>query len=154
MGLEEDKRDTCVVVGQDEDEDEDEWESRETTFVQEERDVQQLNRQLQIGFEDVIGEPSTNHSFDSVWVGSHSSFELIKYVLYKMITTLLAVPTSFIAGIFFALLSCVHIWLVTPVTQGFFVVLPLIRSIWNSWINTFLSPLASSFGLCIKVGHR
>lgn len=64
----------------------------------------------QVGFEDVIAEPISTHSFDRVWIGSHAAFELVKFIFYRLLTTLLAVPMAFILGVVFAVLSCVHIW--------------------------------------------
>lgn len=64
----------------------------------------------QVGFEDVIAEPASAHSFDRVWVGSHAAFELVKFVFYRLLTTLLAVPVAFILGVAFGTLSCIHIW--------------------------------------------
>lgn len=64
----------------------------------------------QVGFEDVIAEPISAHSFDRVWIGSHAAFELVKFIFYRLLTTLLAVPMAFILGIVFGVLSCIHIW--------------------------------------------
>lgn len=65
---------------------------------------------LQLGFEDLIAEPETTHSFDKVWICSHALFEISKYVIYKFLTVFLAIPLAFVAGILFATLSCLHIW--------------------------------------------
>lgn len=58
----------------------------------------------------MIAEPASAHSFDRVWVGSHATFELVKFIFYRLLTTLLAVPVAFILGVVFAVLSCIHIW--------------------------------------------
>ncbi|KAJ0069905.1 hypothetical protein NL108_016108, partial [Boleophthalmus pectinirostris] len=60
-------------------------------------------------FEDVIAEPSSTHSFDRVWIWSHAGFELVKFVFYRLLTTLLAVPLAFVLGLLFAILSLIHI---------------------------------------------
>lgn len=69
-----------------------------------------LLRLPQVGFEDVIAEPVSTHSFDKVWICSHALFEISKYVIYKLLTLFLAIPLAFAAGILFATLSCLHIW--------------------------------------------
>uniref|UniRef100_A0A7N4P6T5 Caveolin-2 n=1 Tax=Sarcophilus harrisii TaxID=9305 RepID=A0A7N4P6T5_SARHA len=74
------------------------------------RDPRGLNTHLKLGFEDVIAEPESAHSFDKVWICSHALFEISKYLIYKVLTVLLAIPLAFVAGIFFATLSCLHIW--------------------------------------------
>ncbi|KAL0155180.1 hypothetical protein M9458_049443, partial [Cirrhinus mrigala] len=63
-----------------------------------------------VGFEDIIAEPISTHSFDRVWIGSHAVFELVKYIFYRILTTFLAIPMAFIVGIVFGILSCIHIW--------------------------------------------
>ncbi|GAB5568711.1 caveolin-2 isoform X1 [Prionailurus iriomotensis] len=74
------------------------------------RDPHRLNSNLKVGFEDVIAEPVSTHSFDKVWICSHALFEISKYVIYKFLTLFLAIPLAFAAGILFATLSCLHIW--------------------------------------------
>ena len=64
----------------------------------------------QVGFEDVIAEPRSAHSLDRVWIGSHAVFEVAKYVFYRVLTTLLAVPMAFLLGLVFGVIACVHIW--------------------------------------------
>ncbi|XP_035280551.1 caveolin-2 isoform X2 [Anguilla rostrata] len=111
----------------------------------------QLSRIVeQVGFDDVIGEPSSTHSFDKVWIGSHAVFELVKYAFYRLLTTLLAIPMSFVAGILFAILSCIHIWIVIPAVQGCMMVLPSVQTIWRSLMDTFIAPLFHSMGRCLS----
>lgn len=64
----------------------------------------------QVDFEDVLAEPGSTHSFDRVWICSHAAFELLRFIFYRLLTTLLAVPLAFTLGLMFATLSCVHIW--------------------------------------------
>nr|XP_031311111.1 caveolin-2 isoform X3 [Camelus dromedarius] len=75
------------------------------------RDPHRLNSHLKVGFDDVIAEPVSTHSFDQVWICSHALFEISKYVIYKFLTVFLAIPLAFAAGILFATLSCLHIWI-------------------------------------------
>uniref|UniRef100_A0A672K7G3 Caveolin n=1 Tax=Sinocyclocheilus grahami TaxID=75366 RepID=A0A672K7G3_SINGR len=64
----------------------------------------------QVSFEDVIAEPVSVRSGDRVWIWSHALFEVSRAWFYRIITALLAVPVSLLAGILFAVLSFVHIW--------------------------------------------
>ncbi|KAJ8388597.1 hypothetical protein AAFF_G00131620 [Aldrovandia affinis] len=117
------------------------------------RDPRDINGHLKVSFQDVIGEPSTTHSFDKVWIGSHAVFELVKYAFYRLLTTVLAIPMSFVAGIVFAVLSCVHIWVVMPVMQSCMVALPSIRTLWRSLTDMFIAPLFHSIGRCLSAIH-
>jgi len=58
----------------------------------------------------VIAEPVSVRSGDRVWIWSHAIFEVSRVWFYRIITALLAVPVSLIAGILLAVLSFVHIW--------------------------------------------
>lgn len=65
---------------------------------------------LQVTFEDVIAEPVSVRSGDRVWIWSHALFEVSRVWIYRIVTALLAIPLSITSGIFFAILSCFHIW--------------------------------------------
>ncbi|XP_075996114.1 caveolin-2 [Genypterus blacodes] len=117
------------------------------------RDPGDINAHLKVGFEDVIAEPVSTHSFDRVWIGSHAVFELVKFVFYRLLSTLLAVPLAFILGLLFAVISCVHIWLVMPLIQSFLMVLPSLRVVWRSVTDMFLTPLCQSAGKSLSSVH-
>ncbi|KAJ8269039.1 hypothetical protein COCON_G00116460 [Conger conger] len=153
MGLEKEKSETSVIMG------EDEFSRSIDPFLAKkekvlssgsDRDPRQINEHLKVGFDDVIGEPSTTHSFDKVWIGSHAVFELVKYVFYRLLTTLLAIPMSFVAGILFAILSCLHIWIAMPLVQSCMMALPSVRTVWRSLMDTFVAPLFHSMGRCLS----
>ncbi|CAD7694343.1 unnamed protein product [Nyctereutes procyonoides] len=113
---------------------------------------------LQVGFEDVIAEPVSTHSFDKVWICSHALFEVSKYVIYKFLTLLLAMPMAFAAGVLFATLSCLHIWIIMPFVKTCLMVLPLVQTIWKSVTDAVIAPLCSSVGrsfssVSLQVSH-
>ncbi|XP_036374159.1 caveolin-2 [Megalops cyprinoides] len=153
MGFEREKSETRVIMGEDEFN-----RSIDPILVKKgnvytpapDRDPHDINEHLKVGFEDVIGEPSTTHSFDRVWIGSHAVFELVKFVFYRLLTTLLAIPLSFVAGILFAVLSCIHIWVVMPAVQSCMMALPSVQTIWRSLTDTFIAPLFLSMGRCLS----
>lgn len=154
MGVEKEKLDTSIIM------DEDEFNRSIEPFLSKkgysaplDRDPNEINAHLKVGFEDVIGEPVSTHSFDKVWIGSHATFELVKFFFYRLLTTLLAVPMAFILGIIFGVLSCVHIWLVMPVIQSFMTLLPSAQKIWGSLMDIFVTPLFLSLGKCLSSIH-
>uniref|UniRef100_A0A8C5MDD2 Caveolin n=1 Tax=Leptobrachium leishanense TaxID=445787 RepID=A0A8C5MDD2_9ANUR len=114
------------------------------------RDPQNLNGQLKVNFEDVIAEPETTHSFDKVWICSTAIFEISKYVVYKVLTLLLAIPLVFILGILFAIGSCLHIWIIMPIVKTFLMLLPSVRAIWKGVMDSLVAPLYASMGLCFS----
>lgn len=110
------------------------------------RDPNDINAHLKVGFEDVIAEPVSTHSFDRVWIGSHAVFELVKFLFYRVLTTVLAVPMAFVLGLLFGVLSCIHIWLVMPLIQSFMMLLPSVQVVWRSLMDMFVAPLFHSMG--------
>ncbi|KAK3564833.1 hypothetical protein QTP86_029332 [Hemibagrus guttatus] len=145
MGLEKEKAETCVFM------DEDVFHSTIEPILKKKkekarRDPRDINAHLKVDFEDVIGEPGSAHSLDSVWIGSHALFELIKFVFYRILTTLLAIPMAFVAGLVFAILSCVHIWMVMPLVHSCMMTLPCVQVIWSSLMDTFVRPVFRSAG--------
>ncbi|XP_051546280.1 caveolin-2-like [Myxocyprinus asiaticus] len=153
MGIEKGKLETSVIM------DEDEFnksiepilgKKTNTYTPAPERDPKDINTYIKVGFEDVIAEPISTHSFDRVWIGSHAVFELMKYVFYRILTTFLAVPMAFVGGIVFGILSCIHIWVVMPVVQGCMMTLPPIQVIWTSLMDIFIGPLFFSIGRCLS----
>lgn len=150
MGLEKEKSDISIIM------DEDEFnrsiepmlsKKGKRTYAEEpDRDPNDINAHLKVGFGDVIAEPVSTHSFDNVWVASHFAFEVVKFFFYRVLTTLLAVPMAFILGLVFAVLSCIHIWLVMPVIQSLVMLLPSVRVVWRSLTDMFVTPLFHSMG--------
>ncbi|XP_033018359.1 caveolin-2 [Lacerta agilis] len=112
------------------------------------RDPRGINTHLKLGFADVIAEPESTHSFDKVWICSHALFELSKYLIYKILTLFLAIPLAFVAGILFAVLSCLHIWIVVPFTKSCLMALPSVQAVWKSVTDVFIAPLYHSMGRC------
>ncbi|XP_035499014.2 caveolin-2 [Scophthalmus maximus] len=153
MGLEKEKSDTSIIM------DEDEFNrsmepmlsKKGNVYAAEpDRDPHDVNAHLKVGFEDVIAEPISAHSFDKVWIGSLAAFELVKFVFYRLLTTLLAVPVAFVLGLVFGVLSCIHIWLVMPAIQSVVMLLPSVQVVWRSLTDMFVTPLFHSAGKCLS----
>ncbi|KAG9332682.1 hypothetical protein JZ751_014780 [Albula glossodonta] len=113
-----------------------------------ERDPRGVNECLKVTFEDVIAEPQSVRSTDKVWICSHTLFEVSKVWLYRIFTTLLAVPVSLISGILFAVLTCLHIWLIMPCVQFLLVNMQCLQTLWSSVLDIAVSPVCRSLGKC------
>ncbi|XP_068450908.1 caveolin-2-like [Clinocottus analis] len=110
------------------------------------RDPKRVNTSLKVSFEDVIAEPPSVRSFDNVWMWSHTLFEVSRLWIYRFISLLLAVPVSLAAGILFAVLSCLHIWLIMPCVQLLLINMHWVQTVWGSILNILISPLCFSIG--------
>ncbi|KAJ3602652.1 hypothetical protein NHX12_030401 [Muraenolepis orangiensis] len=112
------------------------------------RDPKAVNECLKVTFEDVIAEPASVRSFDRVWVWSHALFEVSRLWCYRLISLLLAVPVSLLAGLLLGLLSCLHIWLIMPCVQLCHINMRWVQVIWASVLNIAVGPFFTSMGKC------
>ncbi|KAG9490182.1 caveolin-2 [Eleutherodactylus coqui] len=149
MGLEKEKADARIFM------DEDEFNRSSAPMLTEktyecppDRDPHDLNGHLMLSFEDVIAEPASTHSLDKVWICSTAVYEVSKYVLYKLLTALLAIPLAFVIGLLFAVLSCLHIWVVMPFVRTCLMVLPSVQAIWKGITDSLVAPVFASMGRC------
>ncbi|XP_052454820.1 caveolin-2-like [Carassius gibelio] len=102
----------------------------------------------QVTFEDVLAEPASVRSFDKVWLWSHALFEVSRLWFYRVVSLLLAVPVALAAGLLFAVLSCLHIWLIVPSVQLLVINLHWIKVVWYNVLKIAISPFFRSFGKC------
>ncbi|CAL8402099.1 unnamed protein product [Arctogadus glacialis] len=120
----------------------------EARRLRENRDPKAVNACLKVAFEDVIAEPASVRSFDRVWVWSHALFEVSRVWCYRLISLLLAVPVSLVAGLLMALLSCLHIWLIMPCLQLCVINMRWVQVLWASVLNIAIGPFFTSMGKC------
>lgn len=105
---------------------------------------------VQLDFEDVIAEPAGTYSFDGVWKASFTTFTVTKYWFYRLLTALLGIPLALIWGLFFGILSFVHIWAVVPCVKSYLIEIHCISQIYSIWVHTFCDPLFEAMGKCFS----
>ncbi|XP_051865118.1 caveolin-2 [Pristis pectinata] len=125
----------------------------ESTPGQENRDPEGMNQHLKVDFEQVIGEPSSAHSFDRVWAWSNVSFEVCKLWGYRIVSLLCAVPSSIGAGCLFALVTCLHIWCLVPGVRMCLLSRPTWQSCCRSLTDAIVAPICTSLGRCFRRVH-
>lgn len=112
-----------------------------------ERDPNDLHDDLKIQFHEIIGEPHTDvYSFDCVWVNSFKCFTNTKIWCYRITSLICALPVSFCWGIYFACFAFHNIWILMPCLKAYGMNLRLLRSCFNSIIETFVKPCYMAAG--------
>lgn len=101
---------------------------------------------LQIDFEDVIAEPEGTHSFDGIWKASFTTFTVTKYWFYRLLSAIFGIPMALIWGIYFAILSFLHIWAVVPCIRSYLIEIQCISRVYSICIHTFCDPLFEAMG--------
>ncbi|XP_068172047.1 caveolin-2 [Antennarius striatus] len=112
------------------------------------RDPRGINDCLKVTFEDVIAEPVSVRSGDRVWIWSNALFEVSRIWIYRIFAVLLAIPLSIFSGILFAILSCLHIWMVGPFIQCISTGTRWLQSLWKVVLGVILRPFFLSAGRC------
>lgn len=103
----------------------------------------------QVDFEDVIAEPAGTYSFDGVWKASFTTFTVTKYWCYRLLTALVGIPLALIWGIFFAILSFIHIWAVVPCIKSYLIEIHCISRVYSICVHTFCDPMFEAAGKCL-----
>ncbi|XP_077915614.1 caveolin-1 isoform X4 [Halichoerus grypus] len=101
---------------------------------------------LLIDFEDVIAEPEGTHSFDGIWKASFTTFTVTKYWFYRLLSALFGIPMALIWGIYFAILSFLHIWAVVPCIKSFLIEIQCISRVYSIYVHTFCDPFFEAVG--------
>nr|pir caveolin - chicken [Gallus gallus] len=111
------------------------------------RDPKHLNDDVvKIDFEDVIAEPEGTHSFDGIWKASFTTFTVTKYWFYRLLSAIFGIPMALIWGIYFAILSFLHIWAVVPCIRSYLIEIQCISRVYSICIHTFCDPLFEAMG--------
>uniref|UniRef100_A0A8B9IG42 Caveolin n=1 Tax=Anser cygnoides TaxID=8845 RepID=A0A8B9IG42_ANSCY len=111
------------------------------------RDPKHLNDDVvKIDFEDVIAEPEGTHSFDGIWKASFTTFTVTKYWFYRLLSAIFGIPMALIWGIYFAILSFLHIWAVVPCIRSYLIEIQCISRVYSICIHTFCDPLFEAIG--------
>ncbi|XP_010782050.1 caveolin-1, partial [Notothenia coriiceps] len=105
---------------------------------------------LQVDFEDIIAEPAGTYSFDGVWKASFTTFTVTKYWVYRLLTALVGIPLALIWGIFFAILSFLHIWAVVPCVKSYLIEIHCVSRVYSICVHTFCDPLFEAMGKCLS----
>ncbi|XP_029006905.1 caveolin-2-like [Betta splendens] len=117
------------------------------------RDPTGINQSLKVTFEDVIAEPPSVRSLDPVWLWSRALFEASRLWCYRLVGVLLAVSLWLAAGLLFAALSCLHIWLLTPGPRLLRISMRWARAACGRMLSVLLGPFLCSAAKCCSRIH-
>jgi len=112
------------------------------------RDDKNLHTTIDLGFEDIYGEPDAVHSIDSVWRITFRIFTALRAFFYKLFSLIIAIPSAIIFAILFALVSALHVFCCTPLGRLVSIPFGWLAKVWQVLINTVFNPLFTACGLC------
>lgn len=110
------------------------------------RDEKNINKHVELMFEDIMAEPDGMHSFDFIFSSSFLTFTMCRYWVYRVLTAILAIPLAVIWALIFAVLTIVNNWLVMPTLRVLGVVFTWIQLLIRVVVHNVCDPLFESIG--------
>jgi uncharacterized membrane protein (DUF485 family) len=110
------------------------------------RDDAGLQTAIDLGFEDIYGEPDSVHSLDNVWALNHKIFVNVKNFFYKLFALILFVPLSIVFAILFAFFSALSVFLIVPLGRLLAIPFGWVFKVWSYVIGYVLTPVFQSIG--------
>ncbi|KAL4226693.1 Caveolin-1 [Mactra antiquata] len=112
------------------------------------RDPNEINSHVKVGFEDVIAEPDEAHSFEVCWKFSYCCFSCWKACCYKLVTFFCACCISANLGCDFACIALQHVWCCTPCLRFCSIQCNPWQKCWGMCCNCILGPVCEACGRC------
>jgi len=113
------------------------------------RDEKEINRTVNIQFDDVLGETDNNQGFEFVWRLTFLIFQAVRLWAYRLVATVIALPLAILWALVFATLNVLSVWGFTPLLRVYDIILHHIHRVWSGLARTALDPLFTSAGLLL-----
>jgi hypothetical protein len=110
------------------------------------RDDSGLQTAIDLGYEDIYGEPDTSHSLDNVWLLNHKIFVNVRAFFYKLFALILFVPLSIIFAVLFAFFSALSVFFCVPLGRLLSIPCGWIFKVWSYVVGYLLTPVFQSLG--------
>lgn len=108
------------------------------------RDDHNLQTFINLGYEDIYGEPDPIHSFDGVWRSNYKLFVKIRAFFYKLFSLILFIPSAVVFGILFALFSVLSVFLLVPIGKLLSIPCIWLFKVWSFVVSAVLDPVFRS----------
>jgi len=111
------------------------------------RDLTDLNDEVNIEFSSVFAEPNANHGFEGVWKLNYVMFTQTKLWVYKILSALVSLPLAILWALVFSMVTLIYVWLIKPVLALFTVFMAITKKVISTTVDSTLTPVAQSMGL-------
>jgi len=124
-------------------------------FSMDNRDVNELNKHLQVMWDDVIAEPEGIRSRDCTWRTSYKCFRGTKHCCYRFMACIFGPFIACCLGCQFACLAFQHIWCNTPCLRQCKINCNFVRAVNRICAHAVLAPCFNVCGmLCSRIRIR
>lgn len=111
------------------------------------RDSNNVNVEIDLDFTDVLAEPTAAQGFEWAWKLAFVIFSQTKLWIYKILSAVVAIPLALIWALVFALLTVVHVWILSPALRLLDLILAVVKKVVVGVIGATLGPVCASLGL-------
>jgi len=120
------------------------------------RDDHGLQTGIDLGYEDIYGEPDSVHSFNSIWRTNATVFQAVRSFFYKLFSFIIAIPLAIVFGVLFALVSALSVFVFVP--AGVLLSIPInwVFKVWSYAVRAVFVPVFQAVGHCfgnVKVSN-
>ncbi|CAG9766106.1 unnamed protein product [Ceutorhynchus assimilis] len=121
----------------------------------EDRDPKKLNRQLEVNWEDIVGEPASLRSPECAWTLGKLCFRFSRITIYTCLSIFCAPFVACCIGTTYACYQFEHIWCNIPCLRLYRISCGVTKSFVLAFTHGLLIPLMEAFGhLCSKIKVR
>ncbi|KAH7729601.1 Protein CAV-1 a [Aphelenchoides avenae] len=114
------------------------------------RDDRQLHSAIDLGFEDIFGEPDAVHSINGIWRATFSIFTAVRCFFYKLFALILAIPSAIVFGILYALASALQVFCCVPIGRLLSIPARWLFKAWSFIFTNVFDPVFNSIGRCFS----
>jgi len=111
------------------------------------RDSNNVNVEIDLDFDDVLAEPAAAQGFEFAWKLAFVLFSQTKLWIYKILSAVVAIPLALIWALVFALLTVVHVWILSPALRLLDLILAVVKKVVVGVIGATLGPVCATLGL-------
>lgn len=111
------------------------------------RDDRKLQEAIDLGVENIFGEPDAVHSVNGVWKATLVVFLAVRNFIYKLLSLVFAIPLAVVFGVLFGLFSVLSVYVFVPVGRLLSIPFSWLAKVWSVVVSAVLDPICRSCGL-------
>jgi len=110
------------------------------------RDDHGLQTGIDLGYEDIYGEPDSVHSINTIWRTNSAVFQSVRSFFYKLFSFIIAIPLAIVFGVLFALVSALSVFVFVP--AGVLLSIPVgwVFKVWSYAVRAVFVPVFQAVG--------
>lgn len=139
----------CAAEGQQSSENQQQQQENQPSFQYNmvQRDDRKLQEAIDLGVDQIFGEPDAVHSLNGIWKTTNSVFVAVRNFFYKLLSLIFAIPLAIVFGILFAVVSMLSVYVFVPIGRLLSIPFGWVAKVFSVVVTAILDPICHSCGL-------